>query len=117
MADISMCSGEGCDIKLSCHRHTAVKNPYFQAYFQVPPIVGKNCDQFWSNIGYNKDKELKMPRLQSISELTPEQQDKIRNNLNEYYVSIDPRSYEKYIRVYGIDISYKSIVESQLLEE
>jgi hypothetical protein len=54
MADISMCSGAGCDKKEQCYRHTAPVNTYRQSYFCAPPVKintdGKrHCDYFWSN--------------------------------------------------------------------
>jgi hypothetical protein len=33
MADITMCSGDGCSIKESCYRFTAPINEYAQSYF------------------------------------------------------------------------------------
>lgn len=48
MADITMCSGEGCDMKLECYRHTANGDKY-QYYFVNPPIENGKCEMFWDN--------------------------------------------------------------------
>ncbi len=48
MADITMCSGEGCELKLECYRHTANRE-YYQSYFIKPPIKNGKCDMFWGN--------------------------------------------------------------------
>jgi hypothetical protein len=37
MADITMCTGEGCPIKLDCYRHIAFPNQYWQSYFSETP--------------------------------------------------------------------------------
>lgn len=49
MADITMCSGEGCVQKLSCYRHTATFNPNRQTIFKNPPIKDGKCEKFWDN--------------------------------------------------------------------
>ena len=46
MADITMCSGEGCDMKLDCYRHTANQSGW-QSWFSVVPIKDGKCDMFW----------------------------------------------------------------------
>lgn len=48
MADITMCSGEGCDMKLECYRYTANRDKY-QYYFVNPPIENGKCEMFWDN--------------------------------------------------------------------
>lgn len=45
MADISMCEGEHCPRKEQCHRHTAIPNEYWQAYFK-PIEHGEKCKYF-----------------------------------------------------------------------
>jgi len=47
MADISMCSGKGCDLKEKCYRFTAPKSKYMQSYFTIPPIKDGKCDMYW----------------------------------------------------------------------
>lgn len=47
MADITKCDGTGCPLKDRCYRYTAPSNEYRQAWFMNPPIVGKDCNQFW----------------------------------------------------------------------
>ncbi len=37
MADITMCKGGFCPLKLNCHRHTAEFEPLDQSYFTEPP--------------------------------------------------------------------------------
>lgn len=55
MADLTMCSGDGCLIKHKCKRYTAVPNEYRQPYFTQPPLVyyddGKkmDCAMFWDD--------------------------------------------------------------------
>jgi hypothetical protein len=46
MADITMCSGEGCPLKQICYRHTA-KPSELQSYFAQPPVLGGTCEHFW----------------------------------------------------------------------
>lgn len=53
MADISMCSGDGCDKRKQCYRHTATPNPFLQAYFIAPPP--SPCEFFWDNGNDNTD--------------------------------------------------------------
>jgi hypothetical protein len=50
MADITMCSGKGCDLKDKCYRYTAPQGKYMQSFFTIPPIdkEGK-CEMFWDN--------------------------------------------------------------------
>jgi hypothetical protein len=48
MSDITMCSGDGCDLKLKCHRYTANSSGW-QSFFSVPPIKDAKCEMYWSN--------------------------------------------------------------------
>jgi len=48
MADITMCSGVGCDMKHKCYRHTAERS-HWQSWFSVVPIKDGECDKFWDN--------------------------------------------------------------------
>lgn len=43
MADISMCSGEGCPLKDNCYRATATPSMR-QWWFIPPPIVDGDCE-------------------------------------------------------------------------
>ena len=48
MADITMCSGEGCKQKKKCYRFLAKPDKY-QSFFSEPPFsnhTGK-CTEFW----------------------------------------------------------------------
>ena len=55
MADITMCTAEGCDKKDKCYRYTAPKDKYRQAYFMKPPfkkkVDGQDCKYFWQTSG------------------------------------------------------------------
>ena len=58
MADITMCSGDGCPMKEKCYRHTAPVSEYRQAYFVKPPIQEDNtCEYFWDNDGKYNSRE------------------------------------------------------------
>jgi hypothetical protein len=46
MADITMCSGEGCEPKETCYRYKAVPNKYTQSYFKKPPIENNGCEHY-----------------------------------------------------------------------
>jgi hypothetical protein len=52
MADICMCSGEGCDKKEQCYRFTAPSSEYWQSMFVKPPIKDGECEYFWDNKEY-----------------------------------------------------------------
>jgi len=57
MADISMCSGEGCPKKENCYRHTAYANEFMQSYFtEVPLKEDKTCEWYWDNIDRKQNK-------------------------------------------------------------
>jgi len=49
MADITMCLGDGCNLKNSCYRHKATPSYYRQAYFLEPPYSEENgtCEFYW----------------------------------------------------------------------
>ena len=60
MADITMCSGLGCNLKHECYRHTANQS-YRQSFFSEPPIKDGKCDMFWgekSEQAYNDLKDV-----------------------------------------------------------
>lgn len=54
MADITMCKGEGCELKYTCYRYTA-KPSIRQSYFVITPIkkhyqfVKEGCDFYLKN--------------------------------------------------------------------
>lgn len=58
MPDITMCTGDGCPLKNTCHRATA-KPSERQPYFIDPPFKkkmgGTACEYYW----YNRDFESK----------------------------------------------------------
>jgi hypothetical protein len=50
MADITMCSGKGCNRSDKCYRHTAPYNEHWQSTFVKPPINDDgSCDSYWDN--------------------------------------------------------------------
>ena len=55
MADITMCSGEGCPKKETCHRYTANKSSW-QSYFMEVPYnkEADDCIRYWDNEDYIK---------------------------------------------------------------
>tara|TARA_R110000868_G_scaffold136447_1_gene349431 strand:+ start:28351 stop:28560 length:210 start_codon:yes stop_codon:yes gene_type:complete len=65
MADITMCSGEGCNLKLKCYRHTANRDEY-QYFFAKPPIENGKCDMFWGNKAEQDYTDLKDVFLNNI---------------------------------------------------
>jgi len=60
MADITMCSGNGCPLKDMCYRFTAPGSER-QAYFTTPPFKEGYCDMFWGDTSNQL-----MNQLQSI---------------------------------------------------
>ena len=61
MADITMCTGNGCPLKENCYRFTAEKSEYRQSYFFTPPFDGKTCEMYWgkqSEAIYNQLKNM-----------------------------------------------------------
>ena len=46
MADIAMCSGDGCSTKQNCYRFTAPINEYAQSYFAKVPGKDQSCEYF-----------------------------------------------------------------------
>jgi hypothetical protein len=58
MADITMCTGDGCDLKLKCYRHTATSCSW-QSWFIEPPIKDGKCDMFWGEKAEDSYNDLK----------------------------------------------------------
>ncbi len=57
MADITKCSGKGCERKEECFRFTA--NPSErQTYFATPPLKEGKCDFFWGEVRESIMKQL-----------------------------------------------------------
>lgn len=52
MADITMCSGDGCEMKEICYRYRAEPDKYRQSKFVKPPNDGLTCDHFWEYCNY-----------------------------------------------------------------
>lgn len=70
MADISMCKGGYCPLKLNCHRYTVNPDEIAQSYFGEPPykmnmmlddtfhslgVVTITCPFFWNNVDKKKE--------------------------------------------------------------
>jgi hypothetical protein len=63
MPDISKCSGEGCPMKETCYRFTAIADKLWQSYFMNAPIKEDNtCDYYWPN---ENDRTKKVPTKNS----------------------------------------------------
>lgn len=56
MADLSMCEGLNCPLKLACYRHTARQNDHWQAWFTIVPYDHdtRDCEMFWDNVTYHQ---------------------------------------------------------------
>jgi len=54
MPDITMCRGEGCNIKETCYRYKAQPSEYYQSYFLGAPFFTKNNCEY--HIEYNDKK-------------------------------------------------------------
>jgi hypothetical protein len=48
MADISMCEGNGCEVKHTCYRFTAKPSNY-QSYLAPTNIEDKGCEYYINN--------------------------------------------------------------------
>jgi hypothetical protein len=46
MPDITMCNGQGCELKSTCYRYKAEPSKY-QTYFTEAPIEGEQCEHYW----------------------------------------------------------------------
>ena len=47
MADICMCTGEGCPMKDSCWRHIAPVDEYQSYFIEVPVDKHGKCKYYW----------------------------------------------------------------------
>jgi hypothetical protein len=54
MPDITMCSGNNCELSSICYRYKAEPSKYRQSYFCKPPNEGLECEYFWE---YKTDEE------------------------------------------------------------
>ena len=52
MADISMCEGDGCEVKHTCYRFTAKPSNY-QSYLAPTTIEDKGCEYYINNKSRN----------------------------------------------------------------
>jgi hypothetical protein len=46
MPDITMCNGQGCELKSTCYRYKAEPS-LRQSYFVESPIEDEQCDYYW----------------------------------------------------------------------
>ena len=49
MPDITMCNGQGCELKETCYRYTATPSKYMQSYFTETPIKNGECEYYWQD--------------------------------------------------------------------
>lgn len=47
MADITMCSGNNCELAQTCYRYKAEPSKFRQSYFIKHPNDGLECEYFW----------------------------------------------------------------------
>jgi hypothetical protein len=45
--DITMCSGNNCELAQTCYRYKAEPTPRYQSYFIKPPNDGLICEYYW----------------------------------------------------------------------
>jgi hypothetical protein len=57
MADITMCSGEGCHMKNKCYRFTAKPDEHWQSWFGTVPIEDGKCEMYWGTKTNNVDND------------------------------------------------------------
>ena len=60
MADITKCTGRGCDLRESCYRFTATAG-MLQSYFMTSPIKNGECEMYWGEAAkatYDQLKEI-----------------------------------------------------------
>jgi hypothetical protein len=53
--------------------------------------------------------------IKQLTEFTPEQQDTIRKRYREYYINFEPNTNVRYIRVFGEDVDYQSIIDTNII--
>ena len=54
MPDITMCSGNNCELSSTCYRYKAESSQYRQSYFCKPPNNNLECDYYWEIKGETK---------------------------------------------------------------
>jgi len=47
MPDITMCSGNYCELASMCYRYKAEPSKFRQSYFVKPPNEGLECEYLW----------------------------------------------------------------------
>ena len=63
MADISMCSGEGCNVLHLCYRYTAVADKYRQSYIMPAYSADESCEFYIDNKGERNDESKTNKRI------------------------------------------------------
>ena len=48
MADITMCTGDGCPLKETCYRYRAEPEPEHQTYLMAVPFKDGACALYWN---------------------------------------------------------------------
>jgi hypothetical protein len=56
MADITMCSGNYCELAQTCYRYKASPTPHYQSYFMSPPVKNGKCEYYWE-VKTDKDEQ------------------------------------------------------------
>lgn len=69
MPDITMCRGNGCELKDNCYRYKATPNDFRQSWFFKPPFTGSSCDYFWKNNLPNTVINNKIYKLNTVQKL------------------------------------------------
>lgn len=49
MPDITMCTGEKCEARVTCYRFLAKPNEHWQSYFIKPPDTNGGCEYYIKN--------------------------------------------------------------------
>lgn len=61
MPDITMCRGQGCNLKEWCYRYKAIPDEFWQYFFADTPVNISGevhiCDYFWETKEFIKIKE------------------------------------------------------------
>ena len=53
MPDITKCTGEGCEARITCYRFLAKPNEHRQSYFKEVPDINDGCEYYISHNGLN----------------------------------------------------------------
>ena len=53
MPDITKCTGEGCEARVTCYRFLAKPDKHWQSYFKEVPDTNGGCEYYISHNGLN----------------------------------------------------------------